>query len=110
MCLEDCFEVKKKKRIVFINDEIAARLPEEKRKHAIQKAESIVNKYVGQDSHALSILGYASERGRFEEFAERLERHHDKNLWYVHPTARKIGGDVAREFFFKCYADLNIGG
>ena len=68
--------------------------------------------YEGQDLNALSVLAYAAERGRFDEFLEKLEKHYEESLGYVHPEARRVaqipGAVRAENFFIKCYESLGI--
>jgi hypothetical protein len=112
MGIEDNFQVDEKERIRFIDENIVARLSEEKRDSARQRATQIVKDYVGRDVDALSVLAYAAERGNFDEFAGRLEAHYKENLHYVHPEARrcaKVPGAVRAEvFFLDCYKEMGI--
>ena len=112
MGVEECFEVKKEARTVFIDNNIVARLPKNIREAAKQRATEIVDAYVGQDVNALSVLAYAAERGKFDEFAAKLEAHYSESLKYVHPEARKIaqipGAVRAERFFLECYQALGI--
>ena len=112
MNLDTCFIVEEEARTAFVDDNIVGKLPAAIRKSAKERSTKIVNDYVGQDLNALSVLAYAAERGRFDEFAEKLERHYQKNLNYVHPEARKIashpGAVRAEEFFLDCYKAMGI--
>ena len=111
MSLAECFEVESVAREKWIG-EFTANLPEEKRKDVRLRASVIAENFVGTDLDALSILGYAAERGRFDEFAEKLEKHYDWNLKYVHPAARRIraipGAIRATQFFLQCYHEMDI--
>ena len=54
---------------------------------------------------------YAAEIGRFDEFAERLERHYQDSLKYVHPEARRVaipGALRAESFILQCYWDMGV--
>ncbi len=107
------FLVKEEKRINFIDQDIIAKLPENVRESAKTRATKIVNAYVGQDVNALSVLAYAAECGRFEEFAEKLENHYQESLAYVRPDMRKRsdlfpGAFRAEMFFVDCYRSMGI--
>ena len=112
MNLDTCFIVEEEARTAFVDDNIVGKLPAAVRKSAKERSTKIVNDYVGQDLNALSVLAYAAERGRFDEFAEKLERYYQKNLNYVHPEARKIASHPeavrAEEFFLDCYKAMGI--
>jgi predicted unusual protein kinase regulating ubiquinone biosynthesis (AarF/ABC1/UbiB family) len=112
MSLDTCFIVPEEARTAFIDDNIVGKLPEDSRESAKDKAIRIVNDYVGQDLNALSVLAYATERGRFDEFVEKLEGHYQESLQYVHPEARRIarvpGAVRAEAFFLNCYKSMGI--
>ncbi|MBR9683124.1 hypothetical protein GOV03_01135 [Candidatus Woesearchaeota archaeon] len=112
MSIENYFEVPEGARTIFI-DGIVGELPRSVRESSKERAIKIVDKYEGQDINALSILAYAAERGRFDEFAEKLEEHHQKNLCYVLPEARSgtpvlRGAARAAIFFVDCYKSMKI--
>ena len=90
MSLEVSFEVPEEMRIKFIDENILGKLPEETRDNTKSRVLRIIENYQGLDSAALSIMAYASERGRFDEFMERLETHYNENLQYLHPEARRL--------------------
>ncbi len=106
------FQVSQDKRGPFLRDNILAHLPSHARDAANQRAVRIVDNYVGQDLNALSVLAYAAEKGRFDEFAARLEGHFHNSLQYVHPRARRLpdipGAVRAEMFFVGCYKDLGV--
>ncbi len=112
MSLEASFLVSEKKRTTFIDNKIIGKLPKDSRENAKKRAAKIVTDYVGQDINALSVLAYAAEQGKFEEFAQKLEQHYQDNLQDVHPEARnnaRIPGAVRTEKFFSdCYKSLGI--
>ena len=112
MNLETISLVPERVRTVFIEGSITGKLPEDLRERAKERATEIVNYYVGQEVNALSVLAYAAEQGRFDEFAERLERHYQESLQYVHPSARRIAGVPgvlrAEEFFLGCYQSMGV--
>lgn len=72
MSIDTCFIVPENVRSAFIDENIVGKLPENVREGAKIRATKIVTNYVGQDLNALSVLAYAAERGRFDEFAEKL--------------------------------------
>ena len=109
--IDSCFEISEQDRTRFIDRRIVARLPENVREQAKERATSITNNYIGRDSNALSILAYAAERGRFEEFAGKLEKHCREYLCFVDPGVRRLAiPDVIRtkNFFIQCYQELGI--
>ena len=112
MGLDACFEIELVLRDRFISDNVVAHLPEAERTEARRRAMAIVSNFVGTDRDALSILGYAAERGRFDEFAGKLEEHYGSSLSYVHPDARRLavipGAVRAAQFFLRCYEEMGI--
>lgn len=111
MGADSCFEVAEAQRTSFI-DKIVAKLPEGVRASAKERAASIVDSYIGRDADALSILSYAAERGRFDEFAGKLEKQCRENLGFVDPGIRRgvvIPATLQAEaFFLQCYYELGI--
>ncbi len=71
-----------------------------------QKARSIGERYIGRQLDAMSILLYANEREKFDEYAKKLEEK-IKDFDYIHPELRLARTDVSA-FFFRLYADLGI--
>ncbi len=67
----------------------------------------ILRRYDGRVVDASSILTYSLEQGRFEEFAQRLEKD-PKEIFRVHPKLRMARTDITA-FFMQMYIDLNIG-
>ncbi|MBW3001046.1 hypothetical protein KY341_04175 [Candidatus Woesearchaeota archaeon] len=112
MAVEEFFQTGPKTRAEFIEEKIIAILPEDEREFARPKVIDIINKYVGQDVNALSVLRYAAERGRFDEFMDKLEKHYAESLIYVHPEARRVDGYPgavrAELFFLECYKEMDI--
>ncbi len=112
MSLDDQFETKKTSRELFIATNIVGKLPKETQDAAKEKTHAILNSYAGRDIDALSVLGYAAEQNKFDEFVKKLESHHETNLRYVHPGARRIltvpGAQRAELFFLNCYKELGI--
>ncbi|MFH1174866.1 MAG: hypothetical protein V1725_07050 [archaeon] len=112
MAIDSCFLVDEEERTSFIEEYIVGILPDEEGSAAREKAKELVNKYAGQDINALSVLAYAASKGRFAEFVDKLEFHHEENLRYVHPEARRLstvpGAVRAETFFSNCYKALCI--
>jgi len=112
MSIDNCFEVSEKARIAFIDANIVLHLPNEEQAEARKRAIKIVESFVGRDVDAISVLGYAAERGKFKEYAEKLEQHYEENMKYVHPEARRIsqipGAVRAERFFLNCYHEMGI--
>ncbi|HJX05537.1 MAG TPA: hypothetical protein VJ461_02420 [Candidatus Nanoarchaeia archaeon] len=112
MSLDEFFEVTEEGRITFIEKNILGKLPEDIRESVKPRVLKIVNDYVGRDGDALSVLAYAAERGRFEEFAKKLEENYKENLCYVHPEARRIlelgGAFRTEQFILDCYKEMDI--
>jgi transposase len=110
--LEDCFQIDKEARTSFIEKSILGKLSSAERVALENRIKGIVTNYVGQDLNALSVLAYAAERGRITEFIEKLEKHYEDSLRYVHPEARKLaavpGAVRAEKFFVDCYKGLGI--
>ncbi|MDE1856851.1 MAG: hypothetical protein KGH98_02070 [Candidatus Micrarchaeota archaeon] len=65
------------------------------------------SKYEGESLSAVSVLLYAEERGRFDEFAEKLRKEYDRNIIYMHPDIRTSRTDVMA-FFNELYAELGV--
>lgn len=107
-----CFEIAEEQRAAFIDNNIIANLHEDDKEAARERTKRIVNNYEGRDVDALSVLAYAAEQGRFDEFAGKLEEHYRDSLEYVHPNARKVaripGAVRAEVFFTDCYIELDI--
>ena len=78
--MSDCYQVPEEARTTFIEKNILGKLPVIERESAEPRATSIVESYVGADMDALSILSYAADQDRFDEFAEKLEQHYKDNL------------------------------
>jgi len=66
----------------------------------------IGKKYNGRQLDATSILLYAEEQGKFDEYASRLEKM-PKDFEYIHPELMMARTDVSA-FFMRLYADLGI--
>lgn len=112
MALEDLFEIPKETRTAFIKEDIVAKLPVNTQEDAEKRTTAIVNNYVALDLDALSVLAYAAQQGKFQEFAEKLEKHYNDNVTYLHPDSRRIplvpGAVRAKNFFLKCYNELGV--
>ena len=111
MGVEDYFEFEEKLRKEFLEN-MLLQLDKEVRDSGRERAVRIVNDYEGRDIEALAIIGHALEKGRFEEFAEKLEKHYKDNLQFLHPGSRRLYhfARVERigEFFEQCYEQLGV--
>lgn len=112
MGIDRYFQFNDDERTEYIRDEIVVHLPEKERIPATTKARVIAENYEGQDFSAIYILGLAAKKGRFDEFAEKLEDQYRTNLQFVHPGARgnmRVPGAAGFvEFFHRCYTELGI--
>jgi hypothetical protein len=69
-----------------------------------ERGRRIVGNYRGRQMDTLSVLGYAQEQGRFDEFAQRLEERHTE--WRtVHSDLMYSRTDITA-FFLGLYAAL----
>ena len=106
------FEISKANRTDFIDRRIVAALPETDRTAAKERTTTIVDSYVGRDSDALSILKYAAEQGKFDEFAGKLEDICRDHLSFVDPEIRRwleiSGTRRSHELILNCYKELGI--
>ncbi|MDE1970373.1 MAG: hypothetical protein KGI50_02225 [Patescibacteria group bacterium] len=71
------FELAQRDREAVIM-EILAFLPPEKREEAQKLAQRVTNCFEAQDANALSVLYRAAEKGRFDEYAQKLQEYHEK--------------------------------
>ena len=69
-----------------------------------ERARNIAGEYRGKQVCALSVLGYAKEQGKFEEFAKIMEDK-KKDFETIHPDLMEARTDVTT-FFLGLYADL----
>jgi len=107
MPTERYFQYPEEKRLPYIERSILTKFPEEKRKAVTGRVVQIVENYEGHDINALSVLTYAAEKGRFDEFALKLENFYQQDLQFKDPAQREIIRDYkAEEFFQACYRDL----
>ena len=111
MSLDECFEIGSVAREGWIK-EFVAKLPDGERAEGMRRASTIATNYVCTYMDALSIMSYAAEIGRFNEFAGKLEQHYKESLQYVHPQARRVviipGAVRATQFFLNCYNEMGI--
>ncbi len=84
----------------FPLEEAVKRFPVDKQ----EKVRQIGKAYDGRQLDAASILLYAEEQGRFDEFVQRLEAK-EKDFAYIHPSLRLARTDITA-FFMRQYADL----
>jgi len=112
MSLEQLFQMDEKVRTPFIEKHVAGKVPAEQYEVVKERATKITTMYAGFDIDAMSILAFAAERSRFDEFAEKLERNYRDELQYVHPEARRsrlLSGSVKTlQFFQTCYQAMDI--
>ncbi len=96
----------------FVEERILSRVPAGKRDSLKSRILEIAKKYEGRDADAVSVLFYAAERDRLEEYAGKLERHFEESLQYVHPEARRLavmpGAVRAERFILDCYKEMRI--
>jgi len=60
-------------------DSIVAMFPEEKREDVITTVNDLADLYEGQDANIMGILYRAAEKKRFDEYAEKLQQHHQEH-------------------------------
>jgi hypothetical protein len=106
------FLVPEERRKRFIEENIVALFPEAERAAIRERVETVVNNYRGQDLNAMSVIKYALDKGRMEEFLGKLQKNFEDYLQYVHPEARRnfsVRGSVTTEnFFLQCYKELGV--
>ena len=71
-----------------------------------EKVRRIGEQYAGRQLDAISILLYAEERGKFDDYARRLESK-PKDFEFIHPELMMARTDVTA-FFTRLYADLGV--
>jgi len=112
MTIDNFFEVIETDREVCVRYRIGVNIPEASREAAMQRANSIVVNYVGRDKAALHVLAEAAEKGKFEEYAKKLEAYHIDNLQGVDPRDRRLASTPnaikTEKFFQDCYQSLKI--
>ncbi|MCL4379793.1 hypothetical protein M1589_04605 [Candidatus Marsarchaeota archaeon] len=91
---------------------IAKHMPKGDADAAKERAKAIIMAYSGQDMNAASVLIYAAERGRFEEYAGKLEENFRKDLGFVAPEARgnpmMPGAVRTNKFLIMCFKEMGI--
>lgn len=102
------FQVPEEARTEFVGEKILGRFSITEREVIEPRVTEIVNNYAGRDVDALSILSYASEQDRLDEFAEKLEEYYEKDFGYKHPETRCIPTPKTEIFFIGCYEALGI--
>ena len=70
------------------------------------RTKRIGEQYSGRQLDAISILLYAKERGKFDDYARRLESK-PKDFEFIHPDLMMARTDVSA-FFMRLYADLGV--
>lgn len=81
---------------------VVSKFPEELQ----DRARRIVEQYSGRQLDAMSILLYAKENGKFDDYAGRLESKL-KDFGCIHPDLMMARTDVSA-FFMRLYADLGV--
>ena len=71
-----------------------------------ERVRRIGEQYAGRQLDAISILLYAEERGKFDDYARRLESK-PKDFEFIHPELMMARTDVTA-FFMRLYADLGV--
>ncbi len=93
-------------------DEISKHMPKEKIDEARKRAKAIIIEYSGQDMYAASVLVYAAERGKFDEYARRMEKNFEDDFSYVSPEARGKpgipGADRTNKFMIGLFKEMGI--
>ena len=100
------------KRTSFIDRNIIIHLPEGRRAEAKTSVARLVTNYEGRDVDVLSVLCYAAEGGKFDEYLDRLGVYFRDDMIFIHPDARRLavipGAVRAGSFFLACYRDLGV--
>ena len=110
MASDGHFQITAEGRKEIIED-IANLLSPEIRISAERKITELVNDWEGWDGDAMAILQYSAERGRFQEFFDRLVEQHKNGLSYLPKSYRRAEvPEVARTYSFVmgCYKELGI--
>lgn len=86
----------------FDLEEAVSKFPEELQ----DRTRRIGEQYSGRQLDATSILLYAKEKGKFDDYAKRLESK-PKDFEFIHPELMMARTDVSA-FFMRLYADLGV--
>jgi hypothetical protein len=70
------------------------------------RARRIGELYAGRQLDTMSILLYAKEQGKFDDYAKKLESK-PRDFDYIHPNLMMARTDVSA-FFMRLYADLGV--
>jgi hypothetical protein len=70
--------------------ELVELLPAEGREEAKKKVMELSDLFEGQDLNTLGVLGRAAEKGRFDEYEQKLREYHQEKGQYVSPSDRKL--------------------
>lgn len=111
MPIEACFDIEEQERLGIIEKEIIPNLPEAEREAARQRVIKIITDYQGRDTEAIGILISAAQEGRFNEFAQKLERNYtESRLELLPPRLRRVttlhGAMELERFLLACYDAL----
>lgn len=106
------FKALRERRQQAVTDLVLPRISENYRAGLEPRVRRIVDGFEGREADAISVLMYAAERGRTDEFLKKLEGHYEDSLQYVHPEARRdprIPGALRAEaFIFGCYQEMGV--
>lgn len=91
---------------------VLSKIPEEDRESVGKRVNTLLQDYNGREVDVLSIMAYAAEKDRVDEYISKLSEFYKKDLQFVHPEARRNGhvpGALrAEQFVLGCYKEMNI--
>ncbi|MCH7568353.1 MAG: hypothetical protein IIA87_02935 [Nanoarchaeota archaeon] len=87
---------------------IRSRMPSDVSGEVVERTRKIFDAYKGRQLDVLSVLCYAFDNDRFEEFASRLENFCSSTIKYIHPGVMMARTDVTA-FFMKQFIDFGVG-
>jgi hypothetical protein len=112
MSNEEYFRALREKRQQAVTELVLPRIPEKDRAGLEPRIRGIVERFEGREGDAISVLMYAAEKGRTDEFLQKLEGHYRDSLQDVHPEARRdprISGALRAEaFILHCYEEMDV--
>lgn len=89
---------------------LSEKIPSDERKELTDKMLTTIDRYEGVDNDCLNILVASAQRGRLDEFLDKLYDHYKESLRYVKPAQRRDikneGAKRADAFFKSCYDDM----
>jgi len=102
------FEISEKDREDFIAKHIVGKFSGA----STERVRQIAINYEGRDMDALNVLAYAVEKGKFEEYAGRLEKYFREDLQFIYHEGRRLvkvpGAMRAEKFFMDCFEELGV--